>query len=333
MDRKRSELLVGLFLFVGLCLLAGMILKFGNFGDVFRAKYVIELRYPNAGGLVEGSEVKFSGVTVGRVTAPPMTNEDFTGAIIQLTIFKEYPIPKGSKISVATAGFLGDSYVAITPPDIPSQDYLADGDRVTGTPAGGLSALADSAGDLSEAGKEVVEDMRTALGELNSALAKLDSSILGEENLIRFNETVIELSEAVKSLNSEVLGEQNSTNLRLALENFRKTSEHVAKASENLSASSEKIAPILDSAKSAVDKAEGGIEAMSSAARNADRAITRATEGPGLLAALMNDGELRADFEALIANLRENGILRYRDNADRPDDPPLSERRGLFHNR
>ena len=50
MNRKRSELLVGLFLFLGLCLLGGMILKFGNLGDMFRDQYTIELRYPTAGG-------------------------------------------------------------------------------------------------------------------------------------------------------------------------------------------------------------------------------------------------------------------------------------------
>ena len=223
--------------------------------------------------------------------------------------------------------------MAIIPPEEPSTDYLADGDSVVGSPAGGLSALADSAGDLSAAGKEVVNDMRNALAELNSALEKLDGSILGEDNLQLFNETVVELSEAIKNLNSDVLGEDNTANLRAALENFRKTSENFVKTSENLNASSEKIAPILDSAKSAVDKADGGIEAIASAARTADNAIQRATEGPGLIAALINDRELRADFEALISNLRENGVLRYRDNADQPESPPIRDRPGIFRNR
>ena len=330
MNRKRSELLVGLFLFVGLCLLAGMILRFGNFGDYFRGKYSIELRYPNAGGLLEGSEVKLSGVTIGRVSEPARPNEDFTGAIIKLSIFDEYPIPKGSKISISTAGFLGDSFVGIIPPETPTTEYLKDGDRVQGSPTGGLSALADSAGDLSAAGKEVVDDMRVAISELTSALAKLDSGILRDENINNFNDSVAELSSAIKNLNENVLSEENTENLRAALENFRKTSENFAATSENLKASSEKIDPILDRAKGAIEKADGGIEAIASAARNADDAITRATEGPGLVAALINDSKLREDFEAFVENLRESGILRYRDRAGQAEPPALRDRKGIL---
>jgi ABC-type transporter Mla subunit MlaD len=311
-----------------------MILKFGNFGDTFRPKYTIDLRNPSAGGILKGSEVKFSGVTIGRVSAPPLPNADFTGAIIKLSIFGEYPVPRDSKISIESAGFLGDSYVEITPPRTPSNSYLKDGETVVGTPSGGLSALADSAGDLSAAGKEVVDDMRVALSELNSALAKLDSSILGEENLALFNETLAEFSAAVKNLNQNILGEENTESLRVALENFRKTGENLAKTSEKLVSSSEKVSPILDSAQAAVDKAEGAVTQISSAARRADVAIQRATEGPGLIAALLNDAELREDFEALVSNLRRNGVLRYRDNAAEAEQtPPISKRPGIMRKR
>jgi phospholipid/cholesterol/gamma-HCH transport system substrate-binding protein len=328
MNRKRSELLVGLFLFVGLCLLAAMILKFGNFGDAFHARYVLELSYPTAGGLTKGSEVKFSGVTIGRVQSAPMPNSDFTGAVIQLSIFEEYRIPASSKISIESAGLLGDSYIAITPPKLPSGTFLADGAKVVGSPPGGLIALADSAGDLSERGKEVVDDMRTALRELNSALEKLDSSILGEENLNHFNTTVVGLSDAVKNLNDEVLGEANSDNLRVALENLRKTSE-------NLAEQSEKIAPLLSTAQGAVTRADEGIGEIADAARTANSAIHRVTDGSGLFAALINDSVLRDDFEALVENIRKNGILFYRDTAGtdssgRDSKIPRSKRKGLL---
>ncbi|MGI9239941.1 MAG: MlaD family protein, partial [Verrucomicrobiales bacterium] len=237
-------------------------------------------------------------------------------------------------ISIESAGFLGDSYVAITPPKVPSATYLENGEVVVGAPSIGLNALANSAGDISERGKEIVVDMRAALSELNSALSKLDSSILGEENLALFNETIAGLSEAVENLNTDVLGEENSENLRVSLANFRKISENFVTTSENLIASSEKISPILDTAQGAVEKADEGIGEITSAARNAKVAIKQATEGDGLVAALINDAELRNDFEALISNLRSSGILRYRDTVAEPlDKPRLGERKGIFRNR
>jgi len=330
MNRKRSELLVGLFLFLGLCLLGLMILKFGNFGDSFRPKYVLELRYPTAGGVTKGSEVKFSGVTIGRVKSDPSPNDDFTGALIELSIFEEYRIPEASKISIETEGLLGDSYIAIRPPKIPSGRYLEDGTSVKGAPSGGLSALADSAGDISEAGKEMVDEIRTALHELNSALAKLDTSVLGDENLNLFNDTLAEFNAAVKDLNAEVLGEENTENLRAALENFRKTGENLNKTSATLADQSEKIGPILNSAQGAVDKAEDAMAEIASASKKANSAITRITDGNGLFAALINDKKLRDDFLALVENLRENGVLRYRDNAGDAAAPPRDSRKGIL---
>ena len=342
MNRKRAELLVGLFLFVGLCLLAGLILKFGNVGDYFRSKYSLVLSYPSAGGLLQGSEVRLNGVAVGKVKSAPRPNEDFTGAIIELSIFDEYPIPKTARVSIKTSGFLGDSYVAISPPEIPTTDYLKEGDRIVGVPAGGLSALADSAGDISKRGKAVVDDMREALAELNSALGKLDSGILGEDNLTRFNETLVGLSEAVTKLNKDFLDEENGANLKAALENFKTTSDNLATTSQNLVSSSEKIDPIIDKANSAVSKADNamgkadeGITEITAAARNVNSAIKKATDGPGLVSALMNDAELREDFEALISNLRETGILRYRDRAgsETSTSSQSGDRPGIFRNR
>ena len=342
MNRKRTELFVGLFLFVGLCLVGGLILKFGNIGDYFRARYSLELRYPSAGGLLKGSEVKYSGVTIGRVSSAPRPNSDFTGAIIELSIFEEYPVPRSAKISIEASGFLGDSYVEITPPEEASTDYFSDGESVEGAPSGGLTALANSAGDLSERGKEVVQDMRVALSELNSALSKLDTSILGEENLENFDETSRGLRDAVNSLNEGVLSETNAENLRVALENFRKTSENFATVSENVAASSKQISPILESAQATVDKAQSAvgkaddaITEITEAAREINSAVQRATTGPGLIAAMMNDAELRNDFTALISNLRETGVLRYRDNAPDLDTdiPSTTHRRGILRNR
>lgn len=334
MNRKRSELLVGLFLLVGLCLLGVMILKFGNLGEMFRDRYVLRILFPTAGGLTKGSEVKLSGVAIGRVDSEPTPSDN--GVVVELSVFEEFPIPEASRFSIGTEGLLGDSYVAITPPKIPTGRYLKDGASIEGAGAGGLSALADSAGDLSEAGREVVVDMRNALRELNSALAKLDSSVLGEENLTLFNETLAEFNAAIRNLNTEVLGTENTENLRAALANFRETSENLARASDTVAREAERLGPLLESAQATVDRAGDAVGAVADASRKAGAAIDRATDGGGLLAALINDRGLRDDFEALVSNLRNHGILRYRDSAgaaaaERP--PPPSQRRGILRNR
>ena len=43
--------------------------------------------------------------------------------------------------------------------------------------------------------------------------------------------------------------------------------------------------------------------------------MEKANDGDGLLSAILNDPELKENFTALVANLRENGVLRYKDTA------------------
>ena len=61
MKQNRTELLLGIFLFVGLLVLGGIILRFGSFKDHFREKYELTLMFPQAGVIVKGSEVRLGG--------------------------------------------------------------------------------------------------------------------------------------------------------------------------------------------------------------------------------------------------------------------------------
>jgi hypothetical protein len=64
----------------------------------------------------------------------------------------------------------------------------------------------------------------------------------------------------------------------------------------------------MESAKKAADNLQNAIT-------DARKVIRSATEGKGLLAALLTNQELANDLRALVNNLRAHGILFYRDSA------------------
>ena len=64
----------------------------------------------------------------------------------------------------------------------------------------------------------------------------------------------------------------------------------------------------MASAKEAADNLQNTIT-------DARRVVRSATQGKGLVAALLNDQQLANDLHALITNLRAHGILFYRDSA------------------
>ncbi len=304
MKEDRSEIFVGLFLFAGLALLAGLVLRFSNFGDRFREHYEVKAEFANAGGIVRNSDVRLAGATIGKVASPPQLTADGTAITIDLHIFENFKVPENSKVVIEKEGLVGDAYVAISPPLELTGDHWKGGDLVQGVEST-LEKIQDNA-------EQTLEKVTTALEDLDRAIQKFNDNILGEESLKRWDIAGIELTNAIKTLNEKILGEENTKNIQETIKNARI-------ASENLAESSKKLSPILDKGQAAADKLEPTIEELRVVIGNANKALDGFSDSDGLLNALLNDSELRADFEVFVRNLRERGILRYK------DDPPVEE--------
>jgi len=327
MKEKRTELLVGVFLFIGLAILGGLVLRFGNFDERFKNTYALTLTFEDGGGLVKGTDVRLGGVKIGRVAERPRVNLDnYGGAIVPLEIFEDFQIPTGSKFSIGSNGLLGDSLVEISAPEQRDGTFIEPESTLVGEASGGLGALASSAENLSQKGQVVLEDVRDALGDLGSAIEKLDQNILREENLKRFDVAMTGLTSALDSLNAKILTEDNSDNLRVLLGNLKTASEKVDDAAG-------KLGPVLDDGGAAIATLEPGLQKFYAAADSAGQVIDKLNRGEGLFTALVEDPKLRGEVELFVSNLRRSGILRYKDAgaaSDEGRDPP-SRRKGLFN--
>jgi ABC-type transporter Mla subunit MlaD len=113
---KKTELLVGLFLTVGLIMLSLLVLQFGSVRDLFKGSYFLSVSFPNASGLKEASPVVLAGKRIGKVKNKPRHNETYTGVIIDLEIFEGEKIPSGSTFTVTTAGLMGTLSLQSTSP-------------------------------------------------------------------------------------------------------------------------------------------------------------------------------------------------------------------------
>src|SRR4029077_8675083 len=98
--------------------------------------------------------------------------------------------------------------------------------------------------------------------------------------------------------------------------------EHLNATTQSLSESSKKLEGVVDKADSAmasVRKDADDLQMVIADARKTVQSATQvfreATQGKGLLAALLTNQDLANDLRALIGNLRAHGVLFYRDNA------------------
>ena len=318
-DRKTAAL-VGLFLFIGLVLLGGLIVQFGRFGDRFAQKYPLTVVFADAAGIIEGSEVRMGGARIGKVADTPTLTEDVK-VEVPLAIDERIRIPEGSMFQIASATLLGDKLIVVTPPAEPTGNYIEPETTLGGGGPSGLEAIQNNAEALSRDADQLlisaretmrnidaaVGDIREATRTLNETLGRINEAVLSEENLAHLDATFANLDEASGAIGPAVV------EVRAAATSARET---FATVNEKLA----KLDPALEEIPEAVTS-------ISSAADRAAATLERVEQGEGLLGTLTNDTEVSEDAKTFIRNLRQQGILRYRD-AEMPEDDPRTRYRG-----
>ena len=131
MAKKRIEILVGLFVLLGMVGLVFLALKAANLGSLGGGDtYLIQARFDNIGGLKVRAPVRTAGVTVGRVSGISLDGKTFQG-VVRMEIARGYMYPKDTSAKILTAGLLGDQYVGLDPGG--DDQNLAPGDTLTQT--------------------------------------------------------------------------------------------------------------------------------------------------------------------------------------------------------
>ena len=115
MARRNIEVLVGLFVLLGIGGLLFLALKTANLGNIGRGStYTLQARFDNIGGLKVRAPVRSAGVTVGNVTAIGLDPKTYPG-VVTLEVQRSYQFPKDTSAKILTAGLLGDQYIGLEP--------------------------------------------------------------------------------------------------------------------------------------------------------------------------------------------------------------------------
>jgi phospholipid/cholesterol/gamma-HCH transport system substrate-binding protein len=131
MAKRGVEVLVGLFVMLGLVGLVFIALKAANLSSFGSGDtYAVSARFDNIGGLKSRAPVRSAGVLVGRVTSISLDPKTFQG-VVTLAIERSFQFPKDSSAKILTSGLLGDQYVGLEPGG--EIDNLAPGATITHT--------------------------------------------------------------------------------------------------------------------------------------------------------------------------------------------------------
>lgn len=116
MNKKSTELLVGLFVVLGALALVFLALKAANLASFVSGGdgYVVQARFDNIGGLKPRAPVRSAGVDVGRVLSIRLDPQTYQG-LVTMELRRDVQFPKDSSAKILTSGLLGDQYIGLEP--------------------------------------------------------------------------------------------------------------------------------------------------------------------------------------------------------------------------
>jgi phospholipid/cholesterol/gamma-HCH transport system substrate-binding protein len=234
--QRRRNIVVGLFVILGLCALVWLIFKFGDLPGIVTKldSFEVFVQFPTATGVQRDTPVRFCGYQIGRVTsvmAPEIRKDMVNGleyyqTVVVLSVDKRYvTIPSSVEVKLMTRG-LGSNYIelkqyperSVVPldPNRPETQYLVD-----------KLWLQGSTGMTSEFFPE-------------ESQKKLDGLIQGLDNFI--------------ANANDIMGDENSK------ENVKKTLANLAKASEQAKDTLEEFEKLATAGTTTLEKADTKIE-------------------------------------------------------------------------
>ena len=289
---KGLEFKVGAFVVLGLAALAALVVQFGRVGEGFKTYYDISVQFPDASGLLKGSDVLLAGAKIGRVSGGPRLVPGGDGVMVPLRIFDYVKIPTGSKFTVGSSGLLGDRFVNVAMPPGRPTSFLKPGAQLAGTRETGMD-------DLTREGGLLVGDLRSAVQNINGTVTRL---------------------------NEQALSQTNMDNLKSSIDRLNQTTGSLAESSKKIDGVIEKADATMASTKQAADDVQVVLADARKTIQVTTDVVRQATSGNGLLPTLLTNQDLARDMQALVSNLRDHGVLFYRDSAGKAEQRAAQQR-------
>jgi len=268
-DRNRN-VLIGLFVLVGLVCLAVLIVLFGESRGLFSQRYVVRAKFKRIVGVREGTDVNLAGVWAGNVTNVELIDpgEPGKGVYAVMQIDQQYVVPRGSVANVVTP-IMGQAAINIIPPPAAAAPVPRDGTAIIqGLLKNPLETVIDP---------KLMATLEKTTAQIGTLAEALTPAARAVEELLKLRpiaevekapETVTaNLSTAVERLHSvlkhieTVLGDPEvQSNLKETLVNFKAASEEAKLAVAGLRTFSEEAQGAAAGARKVIAKLDATVD-------------------------------------------------------------------------
>lgn len=111
MKQSVAEVMVGIFVLIGMVCLAYLAISLGDLNILNRSEYRISALFDSVSGLKSGATVEIAGVEVGKVESISLTEDDL--ARVSLRIRNNVKLTEDVIASIRTKGIIGDKFLKL----------------------------------------------------------------------------------------------------------------------------------------------------------------------------------------------------------------------------
>jgi phospholipid/cholesterol/gamma-HCH transport system substrate-binding protein len=295
-----EKLKLGIFVIIGLFIFIVAIYFIGQRQNIFAKTFSISTNFNNVNGLINGNNVRYSGINVGTVKSITMVNDSTINVVMLIEEKMINHIKKDAIATIGTDGLVGNMIVNIIP-----------GNGVNG---------AISSGDIIKSYTKIgTSDMLNTLSVTNENAALLTAKLLKIADAMADSKGTFGML-----INDTIV----SNNLKLTVNQLRIMSIEASKSMKELNSIissinfNESIAGTLlnDSLqslkmKNIITNLENSTNEITDVITNMNATIANVKEGEGALNYLSNDAEFVESLKETIKNINE-GTDKFNQNME-----------------
>jgi len=317
---SKLELKVGMLIVGGIIATVALVLLTDRIR--FDSYYTVNAYLTDAAGLRQGSPVTLDGVRIGEVDLVSVIGDPRGNIQVKLRVNERHPIPSDAKLTLASSGIFGDSFMAFSgakdpkAPQLPMDDTAAVqasrgfldkasqqaeailsgvSDLLTGETRDDIKRLIKGAADLAESGKRLADNLDTQNKMLGETLASV--KLLSDDLRV----TVAELKTKVDVTLTRVDG------VLTTVDTQAKT------LSDKTAVTIERVDGLVQKATTVLDQSGPELTQTLIAARELSQKIQRIAEalaaGEGVAGQLLVNRQLAQDLNNTVIDLSRTAAL------------------------
>ena len=325
MNERRRDIVVGIFVLLGLVVLGVLIVQFRGAVSYFtgRQNYYLEIEADQTAAVLPGQAVHLNGYPIGEISKVRLADDPRQGVIITASINQAYSIPEDVKTVSIYQGQIGPPFIQIMVLPTNSAKMM---DKTPGEVVARLKAKipADPFSQISE----MAEELRPTLKELGPALARiaalaenLNRLLVGAEpneaepsekpgtDQVNLRSLAQQFSQTLNNLNAVIGDEQNRENLKQSLANLSQAGADASEALKELKAfagqaknsTSELSINLRDAAQAVINNSEQ----ISILLQHLNKTVEQINQGQGTAGKILYDPQLYEEMLSATENLNE----------------------------